>query len=131
MYLHILSVAHVSVVSRVKNEYESDKEEGDEGDYVNVEPVVTVNYVKKQTGAAKEEDGDDYEELDSDEDHNYEEATPGEGFTRAGAAHSDAETSTQEEDSSDDEGNYENVSKPLNETEVNTYWKQEDIYQNL
>lgn len=131
MYLRILSVARVSVVSRMKNEYESDKEEGDEDDYVNVEPVVTVSYVKEQTGAAKEEDGDDYEELDSDEDHNYEEATPGEGFTRAGASCSDAETSTQGEGSSDDEGDYENVLKPLNETKVNTYWKEEDIYQNL
>lgn len=131
MFSRFLSVASMSVVSRVKNEYDSDKEEEEEDDYVNVEPVVTVSYVKKHTGPAKEEDGDDYEELDNDEEYNYEEASTGEGFTRAGAAHSDAETSTQEDDSSDDEGDYENVSKPLNETEVCTYWKEEDIYQNL
>lgn len=129
MFSRFLSVACVPVVSRVKNEYESDKEEGEEDDYVNVEPVVAVSYVMQQTGPANQEDGDDYEELESDEDHNYEEATPREGFTRA--ARSGSETSSQEEDSSDDTGDYENVSKPHSETEVYIYWKQEEIYQNL
>lgn len=130
MCSHFLSVARVSVVSRVKNEYASDSEEAgeEEDDYVNVEPVAPVSYVKTK---AKEDDGDDYEELDSDEDHNYEETTPGEGFTWAGPPLLNAKTKAHEEDTSDDEGNYENVSKPLNESGGNTYWKEEDIYQNF
>lgn len=125
------SVARVSVVSREKNEYQSDKEEEeeDEDDYVNV--INPVDYVKKQRGAAKVEDGDDYEELDSAEDHNYEEATPRPGFAQARPVRFKAERSEQEESSSDDEGDYENVSQPHAETEVYIYWKQEDIYENL
>lgn len=98
---------------------------------MNVEPVIAVKYVKEHRGAAKEEDGEDYEELDRAEDHNYEEATPRAGFTRPRPVRFNAERSEQEEDSSDDEGNYENVSQRVSETEVYTYWKQEDIYQNL
>lgn len=123
------SVARVSVVSREKNEYESDKEEEEEDDYVNV--INPVDHVKKQRGAAKMEDGDDYEELDSAEDHNYEEATPRSDIAQARPVRFKAEGSEQEEGSSDDEGDYENVSQPLTETEVYIYWKQEDIYQNL
>lgn len=108
----------------MKNEYVSDNEEEEEDDYMNVEPVI---YVKTLPAA----DGDDYKEVDSDEDHNYEETTPGEGFTWAGPARPCAVTGAQEEDSPDDEGDYENVSMPLDETEVETYWKEEDIYQNL
>lgn len=90
-----------------------------------------VDYVKKQRGAAKVEDGDDYEELDSAEDHNYEEATPGPGFAQARPVRFKAERSEEEESSSDDEGDYENVSQPHAETEVYIYWKQEDVYENL
>lgn len=123
------SVARVSVVSREKNEYESDKEEEEEDDYVNV--VNTVDHLKKQRGAAKVVDGDNYEEVDSAEDHNYEETTPRTGFAEKRPVHFKAESSEQEEGSSDDEGNYENVSQPFTETEVYICWKQEDIYQNL
>ncbi|XP_075879805.1 scavenger receptor cysteine-rich type 1 protein M130-like [Nelusetta ayraudi] len=115
-------------VSRENNEYQSDKEEEDD-DYVNV--INPVDSVKKQRGAAKVEDGDDYEELDSAEDHSYEEATPRPGFAQARPVRFQAERSEQEESSSDDEGDYENVSQPLAETEVCIYWKQEDIYENL
>lgn len=98
--------------------------------------VNTVDLLKKPRGAAEVVDGDNYEEVDSIDDHNYEEATPRTAFAenrpvRFKAEKRSSESSEQEEGSSDDEGNYENVSQPFTETEVYIYWKQEDIYQNL
>lgn len=116
----------------MKNEYESDEEQ-EEDDYVNVEPVYTVEVKEKRRPAKVEETEtevyvDDYEELDSADDHNYEEATPRVGsFTRARPPPGGQREDPSDDD--DDEGDYENVLRPLGETEA--YGEQEDIYQNL
>lgn len=90
-----------------------------------------INY-KEHAGAVGEaEDSADYEEPESSEDHDYEEATPRASFTSAPDIHFNVEKNSEEEDTDDDEADYENVSKPYRETVVDIYWKQEDIYQNI
>lgn len=118
----------VSVVSRVKNNYENDEGQ----DYVNVDPVNAVIDCKEHAGAVGEaEENSDYEELESSEDHDYEEATARASFTLAPDIHFNVEKNTEKEDTDDDEADYENVSKPYREAVVDVYWKQEDIYQNI
>lgn len=99
---------------------------------MNVDPVNAVINFKEHPGALGEaEERADYEELESSEDHDYEEATPHASFTSAPEIHFNVEKKTEEEDTDDDEADYENVSKPCRETVVDVYWKQEDIYQNI
>lgn len=125
--------ARVSVVSKVKNNYENDEDE----DYVNVDPVNAVINWKEHPGAVGEaEENSDYEELESSEDHDYEEATANASFTSTPGIRFNVEKNTveeedREEDTDDDEADYENVSKPYKEAVVDVYWKQEDIYQNI
>lgn len=99
---------------------------------MNVDPVNAVINYKEHAGTAGEaEDSADYEEPESSEDHDYEEATPRASFTSAPDIHFSVKKNSEEEDTDDDEADYENVSKPHRETVVDIYWKQEDIYQNI
>ncbi|XP_026202920.1 scavenger receptor cysteine-rich type 1 protein M130-like isoform X2 [Anabas testudineus] len=80
--------------------------------------------LKEKVGKAEEEESDDYENPESDEDHDYDEAGPAENNTEAKEVYRDSEVvdDNEESETSDDEDDYVNVNVPLCEqTNVNIY----------
>lgn len=124
MYVFILcSNACVSVAFGVLNDYESDREE----DYVNADPADTKNKLKEEAGVVGDKESADYEEPESDEDHDYEEVAAVANVIQANTvcfSLYENREEEEEEENGDDDADYENVT-------VDTYGEDEDVYQNL
>ncbi|KAG7999746.1 Deleted in malignant brain tumors 1 protein [Nibea albiflora] len=127
----------IKLFVRARNEYEpgEDDDEDEEEDYVNVDPMDTKN-IKEGAWMEVEQESNDYEDPESDEGHDNEEAGPDADCIKPtevclGAelnreVREEQENEEEEEESSDDEDDYENV---IQDQFVDTY--AEDIYHNI
>nr|XP_046271662.1 uncharacterized protein LOC124073462 isoform X2 [Scatophagus argus] len=112
-----------SVKVRNKYEEEEDENEDEEGDYVNVDLVDTKRRFKEEAGPVEQEEYDDYEDPDSDGEHDYEEGTPDTNIMKANQIYVASNNEDKEEEGTSEDEDYENVTQPTDEYE--------DIYQNF
>ncbi|KAI3359411.1 hypothetical protein L3Q82_002914 [Scortum barcoo] len=93
----------IKLTVRVTNEYEDDDDEDDEADYENADPVFAMKRLKEEARGQEVEESDNYEEPESDEDHDYEEAGPAENFIKAKEVCTTEEENREEEEEEEDE----------------------------
>ncbi|XP_074511081.1 uncharacterized protein LOC141779943 isoform X2 [Sebastes fasciatus] len=132
------ALVQTQLAVRVRNDYvddtNDDAEDDDaEDDYENVNPVDIVKKLKEEARRVEEEESDDYEQPESDEDHDYEEAGHAHVCFRVEQDRKEEEEEEEEEEetTSDDEDDYENVTQPdVGEQAVDIYGEH-DIYQNF
>ncbi|XP_049417545.1 uncharacterized protein LOC125879626 [Epinephelus fuscoguttatus] len=107
---------------RVRYKYEDDEDEDEEGDYQNMDPVSTNRNFKEGAGRVEEEEINDYEDPESDDDHDYEEACPHANFIKAkedcfsveeSTGEEEEEDEEDEEETGDDENLYANTNQPF------------------
>ncbi|XP_070836716.1 scavenger receptor cysteine-rich domain-containing protein DMBT1-like [Chaetodon trifascialis] len=121
------ALAHTQLAVRVRNYYEDNEDE--EEDYVNVDLMDVKRNLKEETGKMEEEDSDNYEEPESGDDHDYEDAPLDADVIQVKQVCSSGEENTEGEETSDDEDDYENVTESADEQIVGIH--EEDIYQNF
>lgn len=134
--LTLFSLTCVSVVDQVGNAYQWGDSEGDEDDaqdYVNVDLMDTNVKMKGGAAGVDEEGSNDYEEPVCNDDHDYKKAGP--NCMKARKAYVSVSDHREDEDdvTSDEEDNYENVSPPL-QSVVNKKEEtsdEEDNYENV
>lgn len=108
----LFSLTCVSVVDQVGNAYQWGDSEGDEDDaqdYVNVDLMDTNVKMKGGAAGVDEEGSNDYEEPVCNDDHDYKKAGP--NCMKAYVSVSD-HREDEDDVTSDEEDNYENVSPP-------------------
>lgn len=108
----LFSLTCVSVVDQVGNAYQWGDSEGDEDDaqdYVNVDLMDTNVKMKGGAAGVDEEGSNDYEEPVCKDDHDYKKAGP--NCMKAYVSVSD-HREDEDDVTSDEEDNYENVSPP-------------------
>ncbi|XP_037647403.1 uncharacterized protein LOC119501238 [Sebastes umbrosus] len=116
----------------VRNDYVDDTNDDAEDDYGNVNPVDIVKKLKEEAGRVEEEESDDYEQPESDEDHDYEEVGHAHVCFRAEEDRKEEEEEEEEEETtSDDEDDYENVTQPDVGEQIVDINGEHDIYQNF
>ncbi|XP_039859370.1 uncharacterized protein LOC120716086 isoform X3 [Simochromis diagramma] len=132
-----LAFIHSQIVDQVGNAYQWGDSEGDEDDaqdYVNVDLMDTNVKMKGGAAGVDEEGSNDYEEPVCNDDHDYKKAGP--NCMKARKAYVSVSDHREDEDdvTSDEEDNYENVSPPLqsvvNKKEEETS-DEEDNYENV
>lgn len=131
----MFSLTCVSVVDQVGNAYQWGDSEGDEDDaqdYVNVDLMDTNVKMKGGAAGVDEEGSNDYEEPVCNDDHDYKKAGP--NCMKAYVSVSD-HREDEDDVTSDEEDNYENVSPPSlgvhNDEEEESSDDEEDNYENV
>ncbi|XP_074513302.1 uncharacterized protein LOC141781431 [Sebastes fasciatus] len=117
----------------VRNDYVDDTNDDAEDDYENVNRVDIVKKLKEEAGRVEEEESDDYEQPESDEDHDYEEVGHAHVCFRAEEDRKEEEEEEEEEEetTSDHEDDYENVTQPDVGEQAVDINGEHDIYQNF
>ncbi|XP_067332600.1 uncharacterized protein [Channa argus] len=133
----------VLIFSQVPVGVHNDYEEEEDDDYVNVDQMESKD-IKEEVATVENEDSNDYEEPETDSDHDYEEAGPDENYVKpkdiclSGKGYRDREveddnredTISDDDDDDDDDDDYENVDQSFCEHTVDIYGE-EDIYHNV
>ncbi|KAK2832817.1 hypothetical protein Q5P01_016706 [Channa striata] len=112
------------------NEYEEEEDD----DYVNVDQMESKE-IKEEVATVENEESDDYEDPETDSEHDYEEAGPDEHYAKPKEeclrVEDYRDQEEEEDDDDDDDNDYENVDESFCEKIVDIYSEDEDIYQNV